>query len=755
VSPRESSAAAPVAAATICAFTMIANQVAGKAVRDALFLSNFDVTMLPRIIVASSLLTIGGVLAASRILSTNGPGRVVPIAFGLSAVVTMSIWILVGRAPQAAAVALYLHLALFGAVLISWFWSLVTERFDPRTARRRIARIAAGGTLGGLLGGVLAERVGAMFPVTTMLPVLAGLQAISSFATAWLAGGSPLRAPAAAPSEERVSGIQTLSRIPYLRNLALLVMVGAVGAVFLDYVFKQWAAASFDDGAKLLRFFAVFYTGVAAVTFLVQSTLTRPSLENLGLSRTASFLPLFVGVGGLAALALPGLAVAGAVRGAESVVRSSLFRSAYELFYAPIPAHEKRASKTIVDVGFDRLGDVVGGLLVQSVLLATAAASSVLVAGAAVLGVIGLFLTRRLHHGYVAALESNLIGRADQVPTTAEEDDVTRTTFLQTVAQLDLTAQVPELSGETSSTAIAAHDRETREIALPGSSPPRPKAPSTTLDPLMVTAVHLRSGDAVRVRRALRDASPIAAELVPLVIPLLAWDDVASRALQALRAVVDRHCGQLTDSLLDPDEDFSIRRRLPRVLSSATTGRAADGLLSGLRDRRFEVRYQCGIALAKLHDRLDDVQFQRDEILAAVAREARVDRRVWESQRLFDDQAPEDESPFFDEAIRARTSRSLEHVFTMLSLVLPRRPLEIAYRGLYASDQNLRGTALEYLEVILPAEIRADLWPFLEDRRSTPSSTKSREEILDSLLRSHDSIEIDLAEIRRRARGKK
>ena len=107
------------------------------------------------------------------------------------------------------------------------------------------------------------------------------------------------------------------------------------------------------------------------------------------------------------------------------------------------------------------------------------------------------------------------------------------------------------------------------------------------------------------------------------------------------------------------------------------------------------------------------MQFQRDEILAAVAREARVDRRVWESQRLFDDQAPEDESPFFDEAIRARTSRSLEHVFTMLSLVLPRRPLEIAYRGLYASDQNLRGTALEYLEVILPAEIRAPGRPTL------------------------------------------
>jgi hypothetical protein len=125
---------------------------------------------------------------------------------------------------------------------------------------------------------------------------------------------------------------------------------------------------------------------------------------------------------------------------------------------------------------------------------------------------------------------------------------------------------------------------------------------------------------------------------------------------------------------------------------------------------------------------------------------------VWESQRLFDEQTPEDESPFFDAALRARSSRSLEHVFTMLSLVFPRRPLEIAYRGLYASDPNLRGTALEYLEVILPTEIREDLWPFLEDQRSSAVvSPKSREEALESLLRSHQSIQIDLAEIRKRA----
>jgi hypothetical protein len=721
---------------------MIANQVAGKAVRDAVFLSTFDVTALPGVVVGSSLLTIGGVLAASRILATRGPGRVVPIAFGLSAVLTISIWSFVDRAPKAAAVALYLQVALFGAVLISWFWSLVTERFDPRTARKRIARIAAGGTLGG--------RVGALFPVTTMLPMLAILQGVASLGTAALAGGAPARAIATDAQPESASGLQTLSRIPYLRNLALLVLGGAISSVFLDYVFKSWAAATFEGGAGLLRFFAIFYTGVAAVTFLIQSSLTRPSLERLGLSHTASFLPLLVGAGGLAAFAVPGLASAAAARGMESAARSSLFRSSYELFYAPVPPRDKRASKTIVDVGFDRLGDAIGGLLVQAVLLLGGAATSVLSVGAAVLGLAGLALTRRLHHGYVAALEKNLIGRAGEVPGTAEEDAATRTMFLHTVAQLDLGGGVPELATDVSSTALAAHDRETREIPRSQASPAGAARPPAAPEPLLVAAMQLRSGDAVQVRRALRDASPLAPELVPFVIPLLAWDEVASRALQALRAVADRHCGQLVDALLDPNEDFTLRRRIPRVLSVATTARAAEGLLLGLSDRRFEVRHRCGIALAKLHERDPDVAIERDAILDAVLREAKVDRRVWESQHAVDE-TPEEESPFFDEAMRDRTSRSLEHIFTMLSLILPRRPLEIAYRGLHASDPSLRGTALEYLAVILPAEVREAIWSHIEDRRPAVPTAKSRDEALDSLLRSHHSIEIDLAEIRRRA----
>src|SRR6187549_2893065 len=87
-------------------------------------------------------------------------------------------WHVCGLALQArrpAAILLYLHSTSLGAVLVSGFWAIVNERFDPRTARSTISHIMVGGSVGGLLGGLLSERVGATLPVTAMLPVLAGI----------------------------------------------------------------------------------------------------------------------------------------------------------------------------------------------------------------------------------------------------------------------------------------------------------------------------------------------------------------------------------------------------------------------------------------------------------------------------------------------------------------------------------------------------------------------------------------------------
>ena len=88
----------------------------------------------------------------------------------------------------------------------------------------------------------------------------------------------------------------------------------------------------------------------------------------------------------------------------------------------------------------------------------------------------------------------------------------------------------------------------------------------------------------------------------------------------------------------------------------------------------------------------------------------------------------------------------MEYIFTLLSLRLPRKPLKIAFRGLRSEDRHLKGTALEYLESVLPAEIRKYIWPYLTQAPSTSHEARPQEEIVSDLMHSSASIDSNLKE---------
>ena len=78
----------------------------------------------------------------------------------------------------------YLHLVGFGAILLSGFWSITNEYFDPREAKLYFGRIAGAGTIGGVVGGLLAERGAALFGVDALLLLLAALY-LAAGVTLW------------------------------------------------------------------------------------------------------------------------------------------------------------------------------------------------------------------------------------------------------------------------------------------------------------------------------------------------------------------------------------------------------------------------------------------------------------------------------------------------------------------------------------------------------------------------------------------
>ncbi len=743
----DSDTRAAVVTATLTSTAMIGYQMAAKATRDALFLSSFDVSALPAMVMVSAALSVLLAFAASRMMTSFGPARLVPVLFASSAVLLLVEWGLLGQFRRPVAVLVYLHYGALGALLISGFWSIVNERFDPRTAKRHVSRIAAGATVGGLLGGILAERVAVYLSMAAMLPILAGIHLLCAWMVLRLGTGTPTPSPnkQPKPEEKPVSGLKVISETPYLRNLVAFVLFATMAEVLIDYVFKARASLAYGGSEELLRLFAIFYTGVALLTVVVQSALGRITLQRLGLARTVALLPSVLTIGGIGALAAPGLVSAAIARGTEAVLRNSLYRPGYELLFSPIGQRQKRATKTIVDVGVVRLGDVAGAAIVQLTLFVAVGTGFVALLGMTVgFSLLAVFVAFRLHRGYVQALERSLVSRAAMLELGELDDAMTRTVMLQTVGTLGLAPSRDALGTTGTPSGASPVDSVGVEVV---SSPTVP-----VQDPLVARIVELRSRDAERVRAAL-STSPLTLALVPHVLPLLAWDEVMSEAIKALRDVSPTVTGQLVDRLIDPVEEFAVRRRIPLVLAACPTERAFEGIFQGLKDKRFEVRHRCGRALSRLQELNSDLRIDRERVVAAVLREVDVERGVWESHRLIDNMEDEEWSPVLDEVLGDRADRSLEHVFTILALILPRQPLKIAFRGLHTEDAVLRGTALEYLETALPSEIKSQLWPFLDDKDHKTDHRRSSAQVLASLLESNASIAINLDELRRKSKS--
>lgn len=683
----------PLLLSLLAATLIIAHQVAAKATRDAVFLSQFSITELPKIVIASALVSMLGVIAFSGLLSRFGPPRVIPAAFVLSAIVFCASWTAYALHPEVVALTLYLQVALFGAILISGFWSLVNEIFDPHEARRTITRIAAAATFGGVLGGLLAGSVTEIWDVRTMLAVLAGLH-LACGVIAWTIGRV---CPVVRQEKLAIrSGFQVLSGSPYLIAMATLVISIAILGALVDYAFKAEAAALFGDERSLARFFGRFYAIIGVVTFVLQSSLGPYVMQRFGLRASIALLPAIVIATGAAHLVLARAGSAVVLRAAQVACANSFFRASFETLYTPLPPAEKRPTKTIVDVAADRLGDIIGGSVLLGLLAGIPAVTPATVTLVAILfACTSLALAAKVYSGYVAQLAENLREGApphggDTTRGISEGGAVVR-------------------PGNTERALLAARFRDLKFRKVRDHAPvfltaielsrgrPRPRAePSTQL---AATIADLCSGDIERIRTALR-GDFMDVRLAPFLIDLLEIDELVDDITTELHWLVPRCPGLLADALLDPDIALRARQRLPAVLEVSHSPRALLALELGLRDSEFNVRCGCARAVARMRARDPDIVFAEDRIYDLIRTEFAADAGRTAALVLRGFSLP-------------NLTHGVEHVFTLLSLVHDRDAINLCLRALYSSDSGLRGSALEYLDNVLPEDIRSELWGYL------------------------------------------
>jgi hypothetical protein len=739
--------------AVIVATIMVGQQVASRALRDGFFLTHFDASALPSVMIGASLLSVAIVLGSARLLRRVTPARSLPVFFIVNSLLFVAEWALSGPAPEVAAVVLYLHTTSIGAVVLSGFWSVVNERFDPFTAKQLVGRIGSGASLGGVLGGLAAWGGASVLDIPSMILVMAVLSG-SCIVLVRRIGG-----PTTAPREDagaRISVIEILQETPFLQHLAVLVGLVAFAEAAFDYVFKSLAADYFSGSQELVSFFALFYLFLGVGTLLMQNLFTRRSLMLMGLAFTISTLPAAIVGLGLLALLIPGMLTATAMRGGISIVGNSLYSSGYELLYTPVLVEKKRPTKTLLDVGGDNLGAAAGAGFAFFVLgIFPGIANPILVSVGVLAGATALIVARRLHKGYISSLEESLRSGALDATKLEAVDATTRETVSHTIVDLERSALL-----ESAGIASLGRDELLERIREQSgrkhaAAPRRPligvahsSFDATEIDDTVAAILDLRSRDPERIRRALATNSPLDRELVAHAVALLGDSHVAEEAAVALGRVAPIHTGLLLDAALQSRVGIPVRRGLCDILGSLPTQRSADGLVYLLAADEFELRFHAATGLLQIHQQNPKLRLPAEQIFDSAEREAQDARRRWSFLTAVEGKLMQGDP--LESAQGKRTLQSIAYVFTLLLTVLDRESLQLAIRALTVQDAGQRGTGLEYLDNVLPPKLKDALWPLLEDRRFALGAVRERSEILAELVDSAPPKASDLTALRER-----
>ena len=649
----------------VAAVLVLGHHVAARSLRDGLFLGTFSVAQLPKAMLGAAVASIPMALLVARWMARFGPGKLAPILFILSALGSFCEWWLLPILPKPIAIVLYLHVSIGSALLVSAFWSIINERFDPHTLKSVVGRIGGASTFGGLLGGLTMERVAHWLSPRTSLLVI-GVVALGAAACTQRLGATLTQTKVALQEKtpgERLTG--------YLRTLALLVACTAAVSAFGDFALKQAAVARFSSSTEaLVRFFAIFYTVAALAGFVLQTLVSRRLLDTIGVGGTLCVPPL-VGVGlGILALVSPSLLTIGALRGGDLSLGPSLYRTAFEPLFTPVAAASKRRAKALIDVVFDKGGETLASVTILGLLMGGAAlvqrAPLLLAAACSALAV---FLSLRAQRGYVVELEASL--RAGTLNAELPDADNARRLLLSATTlgtdRGQLLEQIARLRQAKSETVEAEA---------------QPTLPRESVEQLVSEVRVLLGGDTRAVRELLArpDLDP---RLAAFVVPHLGNNELAKAAVVVLRQMGEGAFGVLADAMYSSQNAAVVRRRIPHVLRSARGERAVRTLFWALSADALEVRYRAALALSEV---------VRDE------------------KKWLPDKSQIEALVLSELARGPLAAESLNHVFALLTLTMHRGSLELARQGLLSQDRKLRGTALEYLESLLPETVRA---PFL------------------------------------------
>jgi AAA family ATP:ADP antiporter len=273
---------------------------------------------------------------------------------------TQQVWL--GRA-------FFIWTSVFNMFVVSVFWSVMTDVFSNRQAKRLFGFIGAGGTLGSIAGATLTTMLVGEIGTANLLLASAVLLEIGIFAVRRLlrlAGTRQTVTGTEALAGERViggnvwGGFSRVVRSGYFLQIALNMLFFTVLTTFLYFQQAAIVDSAFTDRAMRTAFFARIDLTVNVITLFTQAFLTGRLVKTIGLAPSLAFLPVLSVVGFIALGITPTIVVLMAFQVLRRAGNFSIARPAREVLFTVVSREDRYKAKSFIDTFVYRAGDQVG-----------------------------------------------------------------------------------------------------------------------------------------------------------------------------------------------------------------------------------------------------------------------------------------------------------------------------------------------------------------------------------------------------------
>ncbi|MGH8149038.1 MAG: NTP/NDP exchange transporter [Steroidobacteraceae bacterium] len=294
-----------------------------------------------------------------------------PWVYGFIAVTILAFFVLFSRGSvpiRWLAAAFYVWVSVFNMLIISVFWTFMSDIFSREQAKRLYGFIAAGGTIGGITGPVLAS----IFATVVGNPGLMLISACGFTVTAVLVSlleRERQRLIAAGSDAQRTrldhrlggnpfDGFKLLMQSRYLLLLALFLFLMTSISTIVYVQLGDLISKDFVNHAARTRVYAIIEVAVNGLTVIIQLLGTGRFIKRFGVTTGLLLNPIIMVLAFLAIAFSPILLVLGGMQVVRRVAEYAVAKPTREMLFTVVDQESKYKAKNVIDTVVYRGGDM-------------------------------------------------------------------------------------------------------------------------------------------------------------------------------------------------------------------------------------------------------------------------------------------------------------------------------------------------------------------------------------------------------------